>query len=375
MQAHKDTKKNKHDYKLFSVIDMGTSSIRMAIAEINSEGKVRSLESLQQAVSVGKDTFTHGEISHETTEECVKVLSSFRRVMDEYQIHGGDSILAVATSAVREAGNRQAFLDRIYMGSGIDIRAIDEAEANRYTYLSVYPLLKRHKKLRQGQSLLVEVGGGSTEMLVIEGLKVTLSHTYRLGSLRMRQMLSDFRAPRARIESILNKHIKRIFAGIPQNILSGKKMHMLAIGGDARFAAAQIRPDWDRSEPAVLDVAGVRRLAKDIIRLSVEDLMCRYHLSYPNAETLGPALLGYVQLAEVLKMDKLMVAGQTLRDGLLMEMKAQGAWSPEYYRQVKHKTQPCRLWNASSSWQFVIRTWMNFSWCVSAACRFYIIKK
>jgi exopolyphosphatase/guanosine-5'-triphosphate,3'-diphosphate pyrophosphatase len=320
--------------KLVAVIDMGTSSVRMAIAEIDGDGGVRTLESLQQAVSVGKDTFTKGDISRTSTEACVKVLRSFRRIMDEYDIRDPRQIHAVATSAVREASNRQAFLDRIYMATGIDIRTIDEAEVNRYTYLSVLPLLEREKKLRNGQLLLVEIGGGSTELLMIENRQVAFSHTYRLGSLRMRQMLLDFRAPAARIGNILNKHIHGIVAQIPSQIPVSRDTHMLAIGGDARFAAMQLLPDWDRIRPAMVDVKRLSRLAGKIIHQPVDELIRRYHLSYPDAETLGPALLSYVHLAEVLGMKRLMVAGETLRDGLLLEMGAHGSWSPEYSQQV-----------------------------------------
>src|SRR6187431_3123441 len=82
-----------------AVIDVGTSSIRMAIAEIDETGNVRTLEKLQQAVSLGKDTFIQGQIRKPTIEECVRVLKSYRRVLAEYQITRPDQIRVVATSA------------------------------------------------------------------------------------------------------------------------------------------------------------------------------------------------------------------------------------------------------------------------------------
>src|SRR5687767_6961476 len=88
-----------------AVIDIGTSSIRMAIAEIQSGGGVRTLEALSQAVNLGKDTFTRGNITKSTIEDCVRVLKSYRRMLQEYQIELPDQIRCVATSAVREASN------------------------------------------------------------------------------------------------------------------------------------------------------------------------------------------------------------------------------------------------------------------------------
>src|SRR6185295_17653910 len=86
-----------------AVIDVGTTSIRMAIAEIDDAGGVRHLSSLSQAVSLGKDTFTRGILEKSTIEECVRVLKSYRRVLAEYGIEGPDKVRIVATSAVREA--------------------------------------------------------------------------------------------------------------------------------------------------------------------------------------------------------------------------------------------------------------------------------
>ncbi|MEI8017474.1 MAG: exopolyphosphatase, partial [Schlesneria sp.] len=69
-----------------AVIDVGTTSIRMAIAEIDDAGGVRHLSALSQAVSLGKDTFTRGSLEKSTIEECVRVLKSYRRVLAEYGI-------------------------------------------------------------------------------------------------------------------------------------------------------------------------------------------------------------------------------------------------------------------------------------------------
>ncbi|MFN5103297.1 MAG: exopolyphosphatase, partial [Planctomycetota bacterium] len=100
-----------------AVVDIGSTSIRMAIAEIEGHGQVRTIEEVSRAVSLGKDTFTSQEISRPSIEECVRILRSYRRLMQEYGITRPDQIRLVATSAVREASNRLAFLDRIYIAT------------------------------------------------------------------------------------------------------------------------------------------------------------------------------------------------------------------------------------------------------------------
>src|ERR1700684_1149744 len=91
-----------------AVIDIGTSSIRMAIAEIDSAGGVRTLETLSQAVNLGKDTFTKGSIEKATIEKCVEILKSYRQRLREYQIARDDQIRVVAPAPAARRLNRRA---------------------------------------------------------------------------------------------------------------------------------------------------------------------------------------------------------------------------------------------------------------------------
>ena len=119
------------------MIDIGTTSIRMAIAELSQNGEVRMLETLSQAVNLGRDTFTQGRIQRNTIEACVRVLRSYRRILDSYNVRVKDQVRVVATSAVREAGNQLVFIDRIYSATGLNVEPIDGSEVIRLTYLAV----------------------------------------------------------------------------------------------------------------------------------------------------------------------------------------------------------------------------------------------
>src|SRR5688572_15238392 len=134
-----------------AVIDIGTASIRMAIAEISAAGQVRQLETLTQAVNLGKDAFIRGAISKATVEDCVRVLRSYRRILKEYQIENPAQVRVVATSAVREATNRLSFVDRLYIATGFQVDPIDEAEVIRITFLGVQPFLLSDPALAQSR--------------------------------------------------------------------------------------------------------------------------------------------------------------------------------------------------------------------------------
>ena len=317
-----------------AVIDIGTSSIRLAVAEINSQRQVRQLEALAQAVNLGKDAFIRGSISKATIEECVRVLKSYRRILQEYQIDNLAQVRVVATSAVREAANRLAFVDRVYIATGFQVEPLDEAEVIRITFLGMQPLLLSDQALAAGRALVTEVGGGSTELLVVKGGDVVYSHTYRLGSLRLRETLEALRAPTLKVRNIMETHIHRTVAEIAEHISRDGPIEMIAMGGDVRFAVRQLQPDWDGHSLARLSLKALEDLTNKILGQSEDRLVRRYRLSYPEAETLGPALLAYVLLAKELQVASVLVSNVNLRDGLLKEMAGSDAGSKEFSQQI-----------------------------------------
>src|SRR5439155_17647093 len=124
-----------------AVLDMGASAIRLVVAEVPPEGQPRLLEEVSRGVLLGKDTFNQGRLGAATVEATLKALEGFRRIMDTY---GVIRYRAVATSAVREASNADAFLDRVRLRTGLEVEVIDGSEENRLTYLAVRERLAQH---------------------------------------------------------------------------------------------------------------------------------------------------------------------------------------------------------------------------------------
>ena len=92
---------------------------------------------------------------------------------------------AVATSAVREAANSDNFLDRILMSTGLDVDVIDGLEENRLTYSAVLESLRGGPDVSRGQTILVEVGGGSADVTMLSNGELLQSGIFPLGSIRL----------------------------------------------------------------------------------------------------------------------------------------------------------------------------------------------
>ncbi len=319
-----------------AVIDIGTSSIRMAIGEITPDGNVRTLEELTQAVSLGKDTFTRGEITRQTIEDSVRVLERYRELLNAYGISRPDQLRCVATSAVREASNKLAFIDRVYIATGFQVEPLDESEVSRITYLGIQPTLKQHPDLASARSIVVEVGAGSTEVLVVDRGQVVFSHTYNLGSLRLRQTLEALRTPRDKEREIMENHIDRFISQVMQQIDDEKPVvpEIIALGGDFRFAAHELVKDHIEESLAKIDLDTFGSFVNAMFPLSDDELMHEYHLTFSDAETLGPALLTLLKFARKMQVEHIRVSDVNLRDGLLQDMAHSGAWTDDFVDQA-----------------------------------------
>lgn len=317
-----------------AVIDIGSTSIRMIVAHIEQNGNISVIDSLQQAVSLGKDTFTRGLIGKESIDACVKTLKSYRRTLKEFNIEKESCIRVIATSAVREASNKDAFVDRIYIVTGFFIEVIDEIDIARLTYLSIKSCRDTHKFQWGNNLLIAEISGGSTEILHLEHNKVILSHNYRLGSLRMREALGEIPTPLSRHRDLMENDIIRTVNQITTSIETDSPLSLITLGGDIRLAASTIYPSWNQDDPLKVSVANLLNFINDIFSLTIDEIVQQYHLSFPDAETLGPALLFYYHLANQLKLKSLIITGISMRHGALIEMSLHGSLSRDFVQQV-----------------------------------------
>jgi len=320
--------------RLVAVIDIGSISIRMQIAEIDEWGKIRNLEAFSQAVSLGKESFRKGHIPGKTIEDCVQVLALYRTILREFGITDPQQIRVVATSAVRSASNRMAFVDRIYIATEFEIEPFEEAELHRAIYFAISSLLKKESQHFQGETLVIEVGGGTSEVLVLEQADVSFARTYSLGALRLRNDVHQFEATPAQARGLMEAEIRRTLKQFRISCPTQKFRNHVAIGGDVRFAAQNLVESFNQQPLVAVDLGLFKDFLDKIWKSSPEEIATRYHMSLPDAQTLAPALLTHYLFGCETGVDQLLIANINLRDGLLKEMAEGRTWSEAIQQQI-----------------------------------------
>ncbi|MEZ6096727.1 MAG: exopolyphosphatase [Pirellulaceae bacterium] len=316
-----------------AVVDIGSTSIRMQISQINTDGSIEKVESLSFGVSIGKDTFAVGAISKKTIEECVRVLKLYQEKLREYGITDPREIRVVATSGVRDASNGLAFLDRVYIATGLQIEPFNEAELHRVTYLGIQPFFQAYPEIFSGRTIVCEVGGGTTEALVLEKEDVTYSRSFRLGSIRLRKALDAYDAPVAKtsrlLESQVNHYVHQIFA-----MGGNKPARYVAMGGEIRFLTNQLHRTFREGQLAEITIQELKEFTEGVLAQSPERLVTRFHINQAEAESLGPALYAHLAIATMFQSETIYVANVNLRDGLIKEIAQGYSWSESVQSQV-----------------------------------------
>ncbi len=312
--------------RIVAVIDIGASSVRMLIAQILPDQTTEELESLSQTVSLGRDSFMRGEIRRETIEDCVQVLRIYRQKLREYSIDRPEDVRVVATSAVREADNRLAFQDRIYIATGFAIEPFDEASLHRTTYIGIKPILDQCPELQSGQTVVCEVGGGTTEILALTNSKVTFANTYRLGSLRLIKTLEAFKTPLNQSRGLVESQINKIAHQIRISLGQSENRKLVVMGGDMRLAASKIDSAFDAKLVTRFSVDALAKFTDSIIDTPPETLVSEFQMPIGDATSFAPALMANLQLAKSLDVDQFIVASVNLREGLIKELLAGNDW-------------------------------------------------
>ena len=300
-----------------AAIDIGANSVRMVIAQVESDGSIQVLERFQRAVRLGQDVFRQSRLGSQSMRAAVAIVRDYSQRL---RALGARRVRAVATSAVREASNSDTLLDRIFMATGLHVEVIDTSEESRLIVSAVCKVLTEVLNGDQSEVLVADVGGGSTLLTVLRHGEIVASQSLRLGSIRLQETLgTNDETPKRSAELYHQQIIKETLS--PQRDLSLDKIDsFIAVGGDARFAAAEIGKPSDSGDISVIQRKPFDELVKRCEKMTAEKLSSTFGIPFAEAETLNPALRIYQILWQRTHAKTMIVSNVSMRDGLLLEL-------------------------------------------------------
>ena len=161
-----------------AAIDVGTNSFHLLVADFDESGHFEVVTREKESVRLGSGADDMKRLSDEAMDRGIASLARLRRIAEHA---GATDILAVATSAVREASNRAEFVERAHSEAGVEVEVVSGVEEARLIHLGVLqsaPVFDR-------RHVVFDIGGGSTEFVVGQGSKPLLLRSLKLGAIRL----------------------------------------------------------------------------------------------------------------------------------------------------------------------------------------------
>jgi exopolyphosphatase/guanosine-5'-triphosphate,3'-diphosphate pyrophosphatase len=301
---------------IVAVIDIGSSAIRMVIAEIGPKLAIRYLENVQKPVAFGKDVFTSGRMAPATTRHGIEILSQYKAMLETY---GVKRMHAIATSAVREAANRDNFVDQVFVRTGIDVEVIEGAEENRLELIAVEHALDGKFDFEKHNCLIIEVGTGSTEIMATTAGEVALTRTLLVGPLRLPEQAELGKTDPAALQRLLKRRVVAIAEDFRREYDLASVDSFITVGASMRFIAKELG-GGDADSLTTVSPKDFNDFLKNLSRLSAEEIADKYGVPYSDAETLYVSLLIYSLFLGESQASKILIPMVSIRDGLLLEM-------------------------------------------------------
>ena len=313
----------------FAAVDIGSNSVRLKIARLQ-RGRLTSLLEDREVTRLGEGVFRSGFLTPESMAETVKVLRRFHRATQQVVT---DSVRVVATSALRDARNSQAFLEWVRSATGWRVEIVSGLEEARLIHLG----LVSGARVDRFPTLMIDLGGGSCELTVSHAGHIRDAVSLPLGAVRLTDEFLLHDPSRKGELKRLRGFIAREVGRIASRIGAARVRNVIATSGTAAAlaaAATHLRRNG-RRQRTVVSRSEMARIAKRLARLPVAERRKIEGIGPRRAEIVVAGAMVYHELLDRLRLAAFRYSPLGLRDGILAQMSADYDRSTRSGRQIE----------------------------------------
>lgn len=307
----------KRKFFVLAGIEISSHDIRMRIAQVSSDGEIKTVESLRHAVQLGSDTFTSGKISFQALLETCDILKQYKHLLSEYRVK---NYRAAATGAIREAVNREYIVDQIKIKTGLAIEVMSNAEKRFLTYRAIPYVLPNYGKLKNEGLLIVDAGSASTQISCF--CRGSLMHTQNLkvGSLRIREVLSRLETQTTDLKSLLKEYIDCHFDRTEVMLHKLILPNLVIMGSGVRIIAGLCCNPKKPENVKMIDPESFIKLCRDAENDSYGKITREKGLPAHEALILLPSLLIFRKFLELNNPPVIYTPQLSLTDGIVVDL-------------------------------------------------------
>jgi exopolyphosphatase/guanosine-5'-triphosphate,3'-diphosphate pyrophosphatase len=300
-----------------AAIDIGTNSIHMVIARSTGAAGFELADREREVVQIGRGSFDSGRLQAGVMRSTIDALKRFVELARRRQV---DRILCTATAAVREARNAGVFLDAARQIAGITPRVIPPEEEGRLIYLAVKSALRLDAK----PSLIVDIGGGSAQLVVADSERLIEPYSAPLGALRLEERLLPSDPPSRRDLLRLRRHVRRVAADALDAVAALQPARVYGSSGSIH-ALAELAHQQDTGQLLthlnghVLARTSLEHLLRRLQRMSLAEREKLPGLDPRRAAIIVPGAVVLAHILKKLDADSITLSDFGVREGLVID--------------------------------------------------------
>ncbi len=329
-----------------AAIDVGSNSVHMIVAQADSDGGVTTLWRVKEMVGLGRISFPSKELSEEAMNRAIASLARMKQAANQRQ---AEKIVAVATSAIREAENGGDLIERIKRQLKMYVKVVSAREEARLIYLGVRSAMDLGKK----PHLIIDIGGGSVEFIVGDSREAKLLESRKLGAARITAQFVKSDPINKEDLDALRAHYVGVLTPLLAKIQSLKPVTCIGTSGTLENISQLCGGD-----DHVIDLDRLEKLEHRLIKTTTEE---RARIRGLDDQRKDQIIAGVVLVVEFMKMQKLKrmgICSAALREGILADYLARHSPDMKIRREVPDPRRRSVLdlarrcnWNVSHSLQ------------------------
>ena len=329
--------------KIIAAIDIGTNSIHMVIVQIEpSLPSFTVIAKEKNTVRLGDRNPDTGKLTPEAIERS---LNTLRRCKDLAISLKAEQIIAVATSATREAPNGEDFLRQIELELGITVNLISGREEARRIYLGVLSGMDFNEQ----PHIIIDIGGGSTEIILADMHEARFLSSTKVGAVRLAKEFvttdpisdSELKVLRAYVKGMLERPVDSIWQSLQLNEVP----RTIGTSGTIETIAEIHAKDELGSVPDPLNgykisFKDIEKIVKRLAKMSYKERLDVSGLADKRAEIIVPGAVILLEAMDMLKLDSITICERALREGMIVDwMLSRGLISSRlrYQNEVKKR--------------------------------------
>ncbi len=312
-----------------AAIDIGSNAMRLLIVDVTRSGLIKPVYSTREPVRLGKDVFAIGRISPEILERSIGAFESFKAICDSHKVL---MVRAVGTSALREAQNAQKFVDDIQAQTGIRVEIISGSEEARLVQLAVASKIDFRRKL----AVVIDMGGGSTEVSLVLNGNIIVSETHKIGAVRLLHLLEVQKYPFKVFSRLVSDYVRGLRKQLKREI--GDRHIDLCVGTGGNFETLGVLRTklLGAKDKNRLPLRDLTLIMQRINALSVDDRIKQLGLRPDRADVIGPAGAVLLEIMRESQVKEVVFPAVGVKDGIVIDLLPQlkGARSEIQRRQL-----------------------------------------